>query len=90
MIDLRLPEEALEKLPPTKNEMVQYLAPFVNEFITEYEKALQDRNLPSFLKVPPSRGERGLIFDVLMWGLLKRNLEEDTERAPTLHEGVLR
>ena len=91
MIDVRLPEEVLEGLPSTKEAMVQYLVPFVDQAIVDYELSLR-RRVPGALGSSLARHEKAILRDFVLDRLMRNVLQEDTNSArfETLHEGPAR
>lgn len=92
MLDVRLPEEVLEGLPSTKDEMVRYLLPFVDSAIVDYEQSLR-RRVPGSMGMPLDRHEKSILRDFMMDRLLRNVLHEDTNPArlsATLHETTSR
>ena len=77
MLDVRLPEEVLERLPSTKDEMVRYLLPFADEAISEYEKSLAHR-VKGVLGGALARHERAMLRDFILDRLMNRVLREET------------
>lgn len=87
MLDIRLPEEAAEALPSSKEDMVRYLLPFVDAAIADYELSLR-RRVPGTLGGNISKYEQSLLRDFLLDKLMGNVLNGDSTspRLPVIHE----
>ena len=85
MIDIRLPEEILEAIPSSKEEMVRYLLPFVDVAIDDYEKGLRLR-VRGVMGGPLDKHEKSILRDFMLYRLM-RNVQDDVNaHPPLLHE----
>jgi hypothetical protein len=64
-LELRLPDEILEKVPSGKSDMIKFLSNYFDETIGQYELRLTKR-VPGMMGNPLSRYERATIKDFLM------------------------
>lgn len=74
-LELKLPEEVLEKIPSGKTEMVKYLATYFDSVIDHYGVRFQKR-VQGAMGGPLSRYEKAILKDFLI-DLTMGSLEEE-------------
>lgn len=76
MIDVKLTEEILESLPSSKDAMIRYLVPFVDETIGDYEQSLR-RRVPGSLGGALDKHEKTILRDFMLDRLMRNVLRGD-------------
>ncbi len=79
--ELKLPSDILESIPPSRDDMIRFLAKYFDGVISEYDGRFQRRMGGGPLGGPLSKYERSVIKDFLIDAMLGKQEEEPPRLA---------
>lgn len=81
-LEIKLPDEVMERMPSNRAEVVAYLSKYADEVIHQYDVGFQ-RRVQGVMAGPLSRYEKALlkdfILDMTLGKELRQQLEEETQ-----------
>jgi hypothetical protein len=84
-LEIKLPDEVMEKLPAGKSELVTFLSRLVDDEIADYEQDFQ-RRVQGVMGASLSRYEKSMLKDFILDRVLgkelRKHLEEPTQPQP--------